>query len=283
MGMMKSTDLLRELVARLSPKYGHEAQSMALILLEDILQFSRNDILLNTPVDITPAMETKVDESIKQLNDEVPIQHITGWAEFYGYRFKVNRDVLIPRLETEELVNLISAIIRAKGYSSLIDIGTGSGCIAITLALENHDLVTTAIDVSNEALKIARENALALGTQINFLHHDILQADPPGAYDVVVSNPPYVTLSERDKLPGNVLHHDPDLALFVSDEHPLIYYERIADMAMTQLNHKGLLAFEINEQFGSAMVNLLKVRGFNNITLKHDLNNKPRFVIGYKN
>lgn len=282
MGLIKPNDLLRELVADLEPKYGHEAHSMAMILIEDVLHLVINDVLLNSPVEYAASHQQSFAGYIDQLKNDIPIQQAVGWADFYGYRFKVSKDVLIPRQETEELVHLVTEIIQAKNYSSVLDIGTGSGCIAVSLALENKNVAVSAVDVSAEALAIARANSKNLGAKINFLHHDILNDSPDTIFDVIVSNPPYVTESEKPELPANVLNHDPDLALFVSDQDPLLFYRRITEVADELLSNGGLLAFEINERYGSETVILLQNHGFNDVIVKKDLNNKPRIVLGYK-
>ena len=283
MGQINSSELLRKLVADLRPYYDHEAQSIAMILLEEVLQLSRNEIILNHPVELDAATKKTLDECKKQLQNKIPIQHILGWADFYGYRFIVNENVLIPRQETEELVHMVSELIRNNAYSTILDIGTGSGCIAISLALENRNTHVTGVDVSREALEISIENASKLNAKVDFLELDILTEDLNGVFDVIVSNPPYVMNSEKTSLPENVLNHDPDLALFVPDEQPLLFYRRITEVANNHLRKGGLLFFEINEKFGPEVTAILRQKGFDPVTLLNDINTKPRFVLGYKN
>ena len=283
MRQSKANQLLRELSTRLEDKYGHEGQSLALLLLEDVLDLSRNQILLNEGVKPAKAQLQKLNNYVEQLLQDIPIQHILGWADFYDHRFEVNKEVLIPRQETEELVQLVAEISLQKAYSSLLDIGTGSGCIAISLALENPHLEITAIDISIGALEVAKKNAQALSARIDFLLKDILHDSVDGKYDVIVSNPPYVLETEKEVIPANVLNHDPELALFVPDEKPLMFYQRIIDIAQKCLNKQGLLFFEINEKFGAEVANILLTKEFADVSITNDLNDKPRFVFGFKN
>lgn len=253
-----------------------------MILLEEVFNLSSNDLLLEVPLAYNEQARERLEKSMELLQQDVPIQQVVGWADFYGYRFKVNREVLIPRQETEELVHMVSGLIKKRKYTSLLDIGTGSGCMAISLSLENKGLSVTALDVSEKALEIAASNAKGLSAKVNFMKHDILDGNLPGRYDVIVSNPPYVLASEKKLMPANVLHHDPEIALFVADDEPLLFYKKITAIARQNLNGNGLLFFEINEKFGRETMDVLKLANFKDVELKNDLNNKPRFVFGYK-
>ena len=165
----------------------------------------------------------------------------------------------------------------------MLDIGTGSGCIAISLALESKNLKVSAVDISAAALEIARYNADNLGVNINLIKADIFNYQFDSDYDVIISNPPYVLKSEKKLMRANVLEHDPTMALFVEDGDPLIFYEQIIKLSISQLKKNGLIYFEINERFGSEVAELLKVNNFSNVSIVKDLNGKDRFVFGFKN
>jgi release factor glutamine methyltransferase len=283
MGEIGVNKLLRKLVSRLAGKYGREAQSLALLLLENITQLNQNELLLTNTVPLPATDEEKLEAQLADLLADIPIQHILGWAEFYGYRFKVSAKVLVPRQETEELVHQILELCKIHQYTTLLDIGTGSGCIAIAAALENEQLTVTGIDKSSEALEIARQNARTFNKIIKLYEADIFKDGLHGRFDIIVSNPPYVLESEKADLPANVRSRDPDMALFVPDDDPLQFYQRISELALKHLNPRGLLIFEINERFGQEMVDLLARQGFRDIVLKRDLNERFRFVWGFKN
>ena len=218
---------------------------------------------------------------IDRLKKYEPIQYILGETEFYGLILKVDKNVLIPRPETEELVDLI---IKDNGgkYTNILDIGTGSGCIAIALKKNISDSVVTAIDVSAGALAIAGVNTINNKSDVNFIMQDILSSQflfEPACYNIIVSNPPYVTNNEKNTMPLNIIDHEPHLALFVDDEDPLKFYKAIALFSKKHLNENGKLYFEINEKYGSDIGKLLKDMNFKNIQLKKDLSGKNRFVI----
>lgn len=280
---IKAGEIVRELGKQLEPKYGHEASSLCFLLIEEILGMSKNDIILNRSLTIEPQLYNEFNAGIEQLLADVPIQHILGWSDFFGHRFKVNRSTLIPRQETEELVNHVAKFVKTKGYSSVLDIGTGSGCIAISLALESKNLKVSAVDISEAALEIARYNADNLGVNINLIKADIFNYQFDSNYDVIISNPPYVLKSEKKLMRANVLEHDPTMALFVEDGDPLIFYEQIIKLSISQLKKNGLIYFEINERFGAEVAELLKGNNFSKVSIVKDLNGKDRFVFGFKN
>jgi release factor glutamine methyltransferase len=213
-----------------------------------------------------------------RLEYEEPIQYILGETEFYGLIFKVDRRVLIPRQETEELVHLV--IQREKtGKISILDIGTGSGCIAVTLGVNMHGIKAAACDISEEALEVAALNAGRNGAEVSFFTHDITGSLPlPGIYDVSVSNPPYVRLSERAGMQRNVLDYEPYQALFVPDEDPLVFYRHIARECRKSLIPGGRLYLEINENLPLQVYGLLEESGYAGIEIINDLNGKPRIV-----
>ena len=212
------------------------------------------------------------------LKKEVPIQQIIGYTWFYGHKFNVNKNVLIPRPETEELVDWI--LKDNPAYKSILDIGCGSGCISISLAL-NSNLKMTSLEVSELALIQAKDNADKFMTPIKFIHADIFAKDTIfklDHFDIIVSNPPYVLESDKCMMANNVLQYEPHLALFVPDNNPLKYYDTIAEIATKRLNQNGLLYFEIHEQKGSEILKMLDDKGFISVELKQDLQGKDRMV-----
>jgi release factor glutamine methyltransferase len=258
----------------------HEAESLALWLLEHFLGIQRIDLLQNKKVEVSPALE----EALVQLERGYPIQYITGSAPFYGRDFFVTPAVLIPRNETEELVHLIIGENKKKALR-LLDVGTGSGCIPVTLALEMDQPVITAVDVSQAALSVAKSNAERHNqvSAIDFVLNDVLQESlPVRDLDIIVSNPPYVRESEKTHMHINVLDHEPHLALFVPEHDPLVFYRIIADKGREALKPGGKLYFEINEALGSGVTALLAELGYQEINLRRDLNDKDRIVTAVK-
>jgi release factor glutamine methyltransferase len=262
--------------------YGaNEAQSITDYLLEGLLGLTGSDRLNRKPLVLSSAQKKSIETAIVRLNDEEPIQHVVGYGWFYGRQFEVNRDVLIPRPETEELVHWIVSSHKLKAQPRLVDIGTGTGCIPITIALEAPDFQCEGWDISEPALEIAHKNARQLGAEVSFRQIDILQDSVEEmSFDIIVSNPPYVRLSEKALMSRNVLEFDPHLALFVTDEDPLIFYRRIATLALTGLQKGGWLYFEINEAFGTQMTQLLESIGYVQVELRQDLNGKDRMIRG---
>jgi release factor glutamine methyltransferase len=263
--------------------YGQEeASSLMTILFEHFLLLKRHEILSGSARRISESELLKIHFATKELLKQRPVQYITGTAWFYGSPFQVTPDVLIPRPETEELCDWIIKDCR-KAYLqpsaiNILDIGTGSGCIAITLKQNLENSIVTALDISEKALSLAQINATTLNVDIAFLKSDILNeaAWPTGKFDVIVSNPPYVMESEKVLMKSNVLDHEPHMALFVSDERPLIFYEAIARYALQSLSENGRLYFEINENLSEELKSLLNQLGFIQIVLKKDLNNRFR-------
>lgn len=221
---------------------------------------------------------------IQQLKDFIPIQYILGETEFYGVKFKVDKHVLIPRPETEELVDWIIKDAKIFEHPKILDIGTGSGCIAITLSKFIDKSYVTAIDVSEKALLIAQDNARRNKTNIKFIEEDILNYKSTGLqkFDIIVSNPPYVTPAQRIKMSRNVTDYEPELALYVPGKDPLLFYRVITEFACKHLAENGYLYFEINEILGSEIVKLVSEYGFV-IELKKDLNQKDRMIKAWKN
>lgn len=252
-----------------------EVDSFYFLMMESFFQLKRVDLALQSQQEIE--IPKAFHEALNKLTLQIPIQYILGKTNFYGLDFSLNNNVLIPRPETEELVEWIINDIKNKNYS-VIDIGTGSGCIAISVSKHSNANVT-ALDVSKDALEIAKKNALSNNTQIHFIEDDILNPlkEYP-KYNVIVSNPPYVRQLEKKEIQANVLQNEPHLALFVEDENPLIFYDAIANFALKHLREEGLLYFEINQYLGKETVDLLKSKGFHKIELKKDIFGNDRMI-----
>ena len=261
-----------------------EIDSFFFILIEEKLKLQRIDTVLKPDFLITNKNLTDLKNIVKRLQKEEPVQYILGNTEFYGLPFLVNKNTLIPRTETEELVAWVLDEIKVLANNkitepSILDIGTGTGCIPISLAKNLTSLNISAIDISPEALLIAKQNAILNKVTIEFIELDILNAESlPQEYDVIISNPPYVRELEKEEIKNNVLENEPHLALFVEDENPLIFYNKIADLAKQQLSKNGMLFFEINQYLGKETVNMLVKKGFKNIQLKKDLFGNDRMI-----
>jgi release factor glutamine methyltransferase len=249
------------------------------ISTEHLLNYAKIDTFLRRGDPISAETAEKFADILSRLQNWEPIQYILGYGWFYGLILNVNRSVLIPRQETEELVQWI---IRNENRHSavILDIGTGAGCIAIALAANLPGMKVSACDVSADALAIAEKNALINNVDIGFFLHDVLNdsASLNEKYQVMVSNPPYVRDMEKSGMRRNVLDYEPEIALFVPDQDPLIYYKRIALLARKCLTDGGILYLEINENFPSEVKRLLECTGFYGIEVRSDLNGKPRMI-----
>ncbi|MFC7443936.1 Peptide chain release factor N(5)-glutamine methyltransferase [Mesoflavibacter sp. HG96] len=292
---MKLKDLKYKFHEHLDAIYGkEEVQTFFFMLTEYYNAIKRLDLALNTELTIENDCVLKYESALEALKNHEPIQYIIGQTEFYGLPFYVNENTLIPRPETEELVELILSNTNANSQLenfegnnqfNILDIGTGTGCIAISLAKQLPNANVSAIDVSAKALEIANKNAELNQVDINFIENDILkicdsELDSANKFDIIVSNPPYVRQLEKQQMQDNVLNHEPHLALFVDDENPLIFYRAITQFATKNLNPNGELYFEINEYLGKEMMSLLEEFGFKDIQLKQDLFGKDRMVKG---
>ena len=257
-----------------------ERQSIASIVLEEVLGLSRTDWVLDQPVSVGEDQSKRLQEIVERLNNEEPIQYILGNTEFFGLVFAVSPVVLIPRPETEELVAMIIKENANEGLK-VLDIGTGSGCIPISLKKNMPNASVYALDISEDALAIAKNNAIANGATIDFLACDIL-SEPLSitGLDIIVSNPPYVLESEKKHMHGNVLRYEPAQALFVHDNDPLLFYKKIALIATKSLSRGGKLYFEINERYGIEVAGLLEQKGFGQVRISEDLQGKERMVTG---
>ncbi|MCW3101747.1 MAG: prmC [Bacteroidetes bacterium] len=228
----------------------------------------------------------KFNFAVKGLKKEKPLQYIFGKADFYGMKFLVNEHVLIPRPETEELVHQLINDVNASALQppfSILDIGTGSGCIPVTLKKHLPQAVVSALDVSEEALALAKRNAELNAVEVSFFKEDILSPSAElfsSSYDIIVSNPPYICLSEKEQMKKNVLDYEPHLALFTAGEDALLFYRKICDAALKLLKPGGKVYFEINAAFGPETEQLLVAKGFKNVTLLKDMSDKNRILRG---
>lgn len=269
--------------SRLQPYYtAEEVSALSRIVCCDLLGQAPTDYYLGKDIVLSPKKEQELEDILQRLSRFEPLQYIEGRTLFLGREFWVAPGVLIPRPETEELVELMLKEIPAD--ARILDVGTGSGCIAISLAKELPDALVTAWDVSPEALSVARVNARKLQANVRFVECDVLacQVDEVGLYDVIVSNPPYVTEAEKADMEPNVLQWEPSLALFVPDDDPLRFYRRIAVLGRDMLADGGRLYFEINRAYGREMVEMLRAMGYVGVRVEKDLSQNDRFVIAEK-
>ncbi|WP_028375700.1 peptide chain release factor N(5)-glutamine methyltransferase [Leeuwenhoekiella sp. MAR_2009_132] len=278
---MKLVKFKAQFFKRLAPNFPQsEITAFFKILIQKYLGIQPVDLVLNPDKNIKiKELELLLAARERLFNNE-PLQYIIGETEFYGYNFTVTPDVLIPRPETEELVEWILLDLKDNETSQLkiLDIGTGSGCIAVSLAI-NTDAKITALDVSDKALQLAEHNAELNKVTVQFVKSNILEmAELPQKYTVIVSNPPYVRNLEKAEMHQNVLRHEPDLALFVDDDNPLIFYKKISELAYESLEVDGVLYFEINQYLGDETVNLVKEAGFKTVELRNDFAGKPRMI-----
>ncbi len=295
--LQKTKRHFTEVLAEAFPR--REAEQLMRILLEDLFGIDLKRQLMEPNLRIDELQHYRLDQAVKRLLAGEPVQYVTGLASFGELRLKVSPAVLIPRPETEELVQKICSSLLCHSCEGMCgsgesigggsnrqkplriwDIGTGSGCIAIALAKQFPNAEVIAFDVSEEALKTAKENAESNGVKVTFVHDDVLnpQSDYFTQYvDLVVSNPPYVCDSERVAMEANVLDWEPENALFVPDEDPLLFYRQILHLAKNQLNPDGQVWFEINEKMGEATVRACHEMGFTEVEILHDFAGKPRF------
>jgi release factor glutamine methyltransferase len=273
-------DIRNYAVQQISSIYDtRESLSMVHWLMEAILDLNRNKLLVNDPIMLDKKAWQVFKNALIRLKKNEPIQYILQEAYFFGRRFKVKPGVLVPRPETEELVHWISQNLVKD--ATIIDIGTGSGCIPVTLKLEKPDWQVHAMDISKIAIDVAKENAEVLHSDITFHQTDILKMPDLGLqFDVIASNPPYVRNSEKGQMHKNVVQYEPELALFVSDDDPLIFYQTIAKWATRHLKKGGQLYFEINEAFGMEVRQILLGQGFQDVELRRDLQYKDRMIKG---
>ncbi len=256
-----------------------EISAFTRLILEHVCQLDYTQTLINRDKILSLREKEIIEMIIERLKVFEPIQYILGKTEFYGLELKVNSDTLIPRPETEELVEWVIENISNK-TPSVLDIGTGSGCIALAIKKAMPGAHVLATDFSEKAIKVAKENALTNQLDVKIFDTNILKWENYawGKYDIIVSNPPYIRESEKKDMHSNVLDYEPDSALFVSDFDPLLFYRRIGEFALKYLKENGLLFFEINENLGNEMVALLSELGFRNLEIKKDMHNKERML-----
>lgn len=273
----------RELWRTLEPLYGNgEARAITDYVLDVCFGLSKADILCGAVEEMTAEKTAELNKIFGRLMKGEPVQYVLGRAEFCGRRFSVRPGVLIPRPETEELCAWITADSKASASPKVLDIGTGSGCIAITLQLDMPESKVTAWDISADALDVARENAQQLGANVNFVKQDALNAKPEGEWDVIVSNPPYICEKEKKDMAVNVLEHEPHTALFVPDADPQLFYRAITRLAVQTLNKGGRLYFEINPIYADNTCRMMRAEGMTAVELRSDMYGKQRMAKGVK-
>ena len=257
-----------------------EVHCFFFMLCDFFLQYSRFEVSISQDTVVSETNIARFEKVLLRLKTQEPIQYILGTTEFYGLTFKVNKNTLIPRPETEELVDWVLSNLHDKDrVLEILDIGTGSGCIAISLAKNIPTARVSGLDISEKTLEVAQDNAVKNQVLVSFFKKDILETTAlKNKYDVMVSNPPYVRQLEKKAMKANVLDYEPGLALFVPNEDPLLFYRKIAQLAMVSLQTRGWLYFEINEYLSKEMDVLLKDIGFANIEIKKDFREVPRMI-----
>jgi release factor glutamine methyltransferase len=284
--MTNSKTMLHDFVRRITLRDDpDEIQGIAYQVFEHLFHLSRTEMVMGKEIIPTPAEQDRLEEIAARINRHEPVQYVLGEAYFFGRKFAVSNAVLIPRPETEELVQAVvhHPLPGESDSLSILDIGTGSGCIATTLALELRPAKVYATDISPAALQVAAQNANTLRASVSFLPHDILTAPLPFTkLSAVVSNPPYITAREQTAMHANVLDYEPHLALFVPDDDPLLFYRAIAARAFPALLSKGLLAVEINEHYAADVEDAFGAAGFSNMKTVRDIPGKDRIVMAVK-
>ncbi len=276
--MQKIRDIVDYFKSELSDIYSYrENISLAYIVIEDIFGYNRSESIINANKEIRLNEIKKINNIIFELKNNKPIQYILGSTNFYGIKIKVNENTLIPRPETEELVDWILK----DDFNSMLDIGTGTGCIPIAIA-KNKDVKIYALDKSKNALKIAKENSRINNVNINFIEKDIFKFNESLNFDLIVSNPPYILKSKIDSMSSNVVDYEPHEALFVNDKDPLVFFKQISKIAIQMLNSNGKLYFEINEDYATEIKLILNEFGFVDIQLKNDINDRNRMLRAIK-
>ena len=275
---MTLQDFKLKMISELSSIYEmDELNSVFNLLSEDYLKIPRSKILLANEIDLNESNKNLFLNALERLKTHEPIQYVLGKTNFMDLEFKVNNSVLIPRPETEELVRLM--LKEDLDGKEVLDIGTGSGCIAISLAKNLPNVNVTALDISIDALEIAKENAKLNNVSFEFIHADIFEYKSDKKYDVIVSNPPYVLESEKMLMKQNVLNYEPEIALFVDDINALKYYESVIKFSLNNLNSQGQIFFETNENYKDELNKLAQNYEYNIIEFKLDINDKNRFLI----
>lgn len=285
---MTSSNLLqkyRSLCKELEPIYqSNESQALVRIIIERVIGMKAHDALASPNLKLTHEQISELERYVSELKLQKPIQYILGETEFFGIRLKVNNNVLIPRPETEELVEWVLKTNTLES-PSVLDIGTGSGAIAVALAKSIPNAKVFALDISLKAISIAAKNASENGVNITFIEQDILVLPDlilGSPFDIIVSNPPYVRESEKRMMQPNVLENEPELALFVNDSNPLVFYKAISNIAKKHLSKEGYVFCEINEAFGTETATIFQEIGFVDVTIRRDINGKERMMRGIR-
>jgi release factor glutamine methyltransferase len=268
---------------KIIPVFGNDE---SIVILKKVAEYiSKNQFYSIRENSVSNINLEKADNILLQLKDGTPLQYILGEAWFYKYSFKVNKSVLIPRPETEELIEWVLTYIQELSpehkYLNILDIGTGSGCIPITLKKEMPELQITSIDVSTQALATAKENASLLDTNIEFRELNFLNEETwkeLNMYDIIISNPPYIPANEKEKLSINVRNHEPGLALFVPENKPLLFYEKIATFGQSHVQNDGVIFLELHKDFAGETQKLYEEEGYKNVIIKKDISGNERIL-----
>lgn len=275
-----TNEIYRFLTEALKSVWGKETDSLSRHIIKEVLHLELPAIVVNNPLEISDTEARFLNDIVRRLIDMEPVQYILGYSYFMDRKFFVSRDVLIPRPETEELVRLV---LKQTGIKkpAILDVGVGSGCIGISLALETGVNTFTGLDYKESILDIALKNARAHDVEMKALKVNLLEEPfPDSRFDIIVSNPPYVTAAEKKHMLKNVLEYEPENALFVPEEDPLIFYRRISQQAVHAMNPGGMLFFETNEAFGTDIKSLLQDWKFTGVKIQKDIHGKDRFVYG---
>ena len=275
----------REIKRRLTLVVGErEAYWMARDIIDDILGYSEVELLIKGNEVLSDFVIGKIDSVVERVERGEPLQYVLGWARFEGNRYMVTPDTLIPRPETQELIDIIISRHGEEKDLRVMDVGTGSGCIAISLARGLKFAQVSAIDISQPALEVARENAKMLKTRVNFECRDALSLTPKRGekYDIIVSNPPYIAEYERKDMEHSVLDYEPSTALFVPNDDPLRFYRAIASFAVEALSQDGHIYYEINPLFATEMLEMMRVMGYNDIEIINDMQGRKRMLCARK-
>ena len=275
---MKLASFKKEFLESITPLYNKdEASSLYYILCEESLALSKPKLIIAENMDLSIEKTNQLYNCLDRLKKHEPIQYVLGKTKFCNLNFSVNASVLIPRPETEELVNII--LKNELDNKTILDIGSGSGCIAISLAKHSPKAKVTALDICKDAIELSQRNAKENDVNLEFINADILNYKSDKKYDIIVSNPPYVLESEKKHMSKNVLDYEPELALFVKNDDPLQFYKAILDFAKNSLNKNGEIYFEINESYKDKIMELVNNYGYSNVDCKLDVFGKYRFCV----
>ncbi|MDZ4750879.1 MAG: peptide chain release factor N(5)-glutamine methyltransferase [Flavobacteriales bacterium] len=278
----KVDDVRRYMNSKLIPIYGErEAFQISIMIFQHVMNWSKTDLIMKKNDRLTESEILKLHFPTKEIAAGKPVQYVLGSAYFCGFDFEVNENVLIPRPETEELVRWVvleNTIINPI----VLDFGTGSGCIAISLKKMIPQAAVKGVELSEEALNVAKRNAIKLNCEVEFVQSDMRQFLFECPADIIVSNPPYIGISESSEMNSNVVNHEPHIALFVPDEDPLLYYKVLHGLALKNLKSGGMIALECHEVYAGAVRDMFLSSGFSNVQLREDMQGKPRMVIALR-